>query len=265
MVARNKRADALGAGEARRQRLYGVFDSIVHRRSGYPMQNFDILTLIFFGLAVFVIFKLRSVLGTRTGVERQRDLFERRPPEQEAEGSNVIPLPNRAEPPAPANPEEALAGVVPADSPARAGLEAIMAADSSFDPAGFLQGAKGAYEMIVLAFANGDRRTLKDLLAADVFEGFARAISEREGRNEKAETQFVSIDKAEINDAMLRARTAQVTVRFASKLITATRNAEGVVVEGSAEKVIDVIDIWTFARETNARDPNWRLIATESA
>jgi predicted lipid-binding transport protein (Tim44 family) len=231
------------------------------------MQNFDILTLVFFGLAVFVIIKLRAVLGTRTGMERPpRDLFERRPPEADGAASNVIPMPNRAESPAePTSPEQALEGVVAADSPARAGLSAIMAADSSFEPAGFITGAKGAYEMIVMAFANGDRRTLKDLLADDVFEGFARAVSERETRGEKVETQFVSIDKAEIADALLRARTAQVTMRFASKLITATRDANGVVIDGSAEKVIDVIDIWTFSRETNARDPNWRLIATESA
>ena len=267
MVRRKKPPRADDAGEACQQPLYEGTTRLVHRCSGYPMQNFDILTLVFFGLAVFVIIKLRSVLGTRTGTERPpRDLFERRPAENDAETSNVIPMPGRAEtPPAPQTPEEAMVGVVSADSPARNGLTAIMGADSSFDPAGFVQGAKGAYEMIVMAFANGDRRTLKDLLASDVFEGFARAISERETRGEKVETQFVSIDKADIIDAMLRARTAQVTVRFASKLITATRDAAGSVVDGSAEKVIDVIDIWTFSRETNARDPNWRLIATESA
>lgn len=230
------------------------------------MQNFDILTLVFFGLAVFVIFKLRSVLGTRTGEEKPpRDLFERRPPGQDG-ASNVVPLPNRGATPTEEAPTEPSVGnVVPPDSPARAGLEAIMASDSSFDPAHFLAGGKAAYEMIVTAFAAGDRKTLKDLLAEDVYEGFARAISERESRGEKVETQFVSIDKAEISDAQLRARSAQVTVRFASKLITATRNAAGEVIEGSAEKVIDVTDIWTFARDVSARDPNWRLIATESA
>lgn len=230
------------------------------------MQNFDILTLVFFGLAVFVIFKLRSVLGTRTGEEKPpRDLFERRNGAQEG-ASNVVPLPNRGAPPAEAASAEPIpAAVVPPDSPARAGLEAIIGADSSFDPGHFLGGAKAAYEMIVNAFAAGDRKTLKDLLAEDVYEGFARAISEREARGEKVETQFVSIDKAEISDALLRARSAQVTVRFASKLISATRNAAGEVIDGSAEKVIDVTDIWTFARDTGARDPNWRLIATESA
>lgn len=242
-----------------------------------PMQNFDILTLVFLGLAVFVIYKLRSVLGTRTGTEKPpRDLFDRRPPADTAQqdnsagpngSSNVVPLPGlRRDAPTEALPPEArLEGMVTKDSPAEKGLVEIMQADPSFDPKEFVGGARSAYEMIVLAFANGDRRTLKDLLAKDVFEGFEAAIRERETRNERVETQFVSIDKAEISDALLRARTAQVTVRFQSKLITATRDAGGTVIDGNAEKVADVVDIWTFARETTARDPNWRLVATESA
>lgn len=240
------------------------------------MQNFDILTLVFLGLAIFVIYKLRSVLGTRTGTEKPpRDLFERRPPADQANGAmplegsgnNVVPMPNarRDVVPPPAEPESRLEGVVPGDSPAHAGLVAIMRSDPAFDPAEFLSGGRAAYEMIVLAFANGDRRTLKDLLSKEVYEGFEGAIVDRESRNEKVETQFVSIDKAEIVDAALRAKSAQVTVRFQSKLITATRDQAGTVVDGSAEKVIDVIDIWTFARDTTSRDPNWRLIATESA
>jgi predicted lipid-binding transport protein (Tim44 family) len=240
------------------------------------MQNFDILTLVFLGLAIFVIYKLRSVLGTRTGTEKPpRDLFERRPPADQANGAaplegsgnNVVPMPNVRRDAAPAviEPEARLEGVVTKDSPAFAGLLAIMNADSSFDAKEFLGGAKAAYEMIVLAFANGDRKTLKDLLSKDVYEGFEGAIAERESRREKVETQFVSIDKAEITDAQLRARNGQVTVRFQSKLITATRDAAGAVVEGSAEKVMDVNDIWTFSRDVSARDPNWRLIATESA
>lgn len=237
------------------------------------MQNFDILTLVFLGLAVFVIFKLRSVLGQRTGTEKPPgDLFERRPgppPDErmDPQASNVVPMPGarRDAPPPPQEPEMRLAAVLPKEAPAFPGVIEIMRADPDFDPATFLTGARAAYEMIVSAFANGDRRTLKDLLSKDVFDGFEGAIRDRESRNEKVETQFVSIDKAEFEKALLRARSAEVTVRFQSKLITATRNAAGEVIEGSPEKVIDVIDIWTFAREVNARDPNWRLIATESA
>jgi predicted lipid-binding transport protein (Tim44 family) len=244
----------------------------------FPMHNFDFLTLVFLGLAVFVIYKLRSVLGTRTGTEKPpRDLFERRPPsEQNSAGaeegsregaSNIVPMPNmrRDSVPAAVEPEVRLAGVVAKDAPAHDGLVAIMGADPAFDPKEFVGGARAAYEMIVLAFANGDRKMLKDLLSKDVYEGFEGAISERETRNEKVETQFVSIDKADITEAFLRARNGQITVRFQSKLITATRDAGGTVIDGSAEKVMDVVDIWTFSREVNARDPNWRLIATESA
>ncbi|MCA0417124.1 MAG: Tim44/TimA family putative adaptor protein [Proteobacteria bacterium] len=238
------------------------------------MQNFDVLTLVFLGLAIFVIYKLRSVLGTRTGTEKPpRDLFERRPPAEEGTkamplegGSNVVPMPGvRREASPPVDPEARLAGLVAKESPAHDGLSRIMDADSDFDPKEFLDGARAAYEMIVMAFANGDRRTLKDLLARDVYEGFEGAIADRESRGEKVETQFVSVDKAEISDAMLRGHSAQVTVRFSSKLITATRDSAGQVIDGNAEKVIDVVDIWTFSRETSARDPNWRLIATESA
>lgn len=238
------------------------------------MQNFDVLTLVFLGLAIFVIYKLRSVLGTRTGTEKPpRDLFDRRPPTEEASkpmplegGSNVVPMPGvRHEPIQVTDPETRLVGVVAKDSPAHGGLLAIMQADSGFDPKEFVGGARAAYEMIVMAFANGDRRTLKDLLSREVFEGFEGAIADRESRGEKVETQFVSIDKADISDATLRGRNAQVTVRFHSKLITATRDSAGQVIDGNAEKVIDVIDIWTFSRDTTARDPNWRLIATESA
>jgi predicted lipid-binding transport protein (Tim44 family) len=164
-----------------------------------------------------------------------------------------------------AEPEARLATLMPKDHPAFPGLVQIMSTDQSFDPAEFVQGARSAYEMIVMAFAQGDKRTLKDLLSREVYEGFEGAINDREQRKEKAETQFVSIDKAEIIDSLLRVRNAQVTVKFLSKLISVTRDAAGNVIDGSPDKVGDVTDIWTFARDVSSPDPNWRLIATESA
>lgn len=235
------------------------------------MQNFDVLTLVFLGLAIFVIYKLKAVLGQRTGTERPpQDMFPRRPESENGPvpgaPDNVVPMPGmRQAPVAVAEPEARLAGLVAKESPAFAGLVQIMSSDPSFDPGEFVGGARAAYEMIVLAFANGDRRSLKDLLAKEVFDGFDTAIRDREQRSEKVETQFVSIDKAEPVDAMLRVRNAQVTMKFQSKLISATRDAAGVIIDGSAEKVMDVTDIWTFARDVSSRDPNWRLIATESA
>jgi predicted lipid-binding transport protein (Tim44 family) len=118
--------------------------------------------------------------------------------------------------------------------------------------------------MVVTAFAEGDRRQLRNLLSREVYDGFDAAIGEREGRGETAETSFVSIDGATVTAAELRARTAQITIRFVSKLITATRDRSGAVIEGNAEKVTDVTDVWTFARDVSSRDPNWKVIATEA-
>ena len=128
----------------------------------------------------------------------------------------------------------------------------------------FLTGARAAYEMIVTAYAEGDRRNLKNLLSRDVYDGFEAAITEREKRGETVESRFVSIDNAEITAAELRGRTAQLTVRFQSKLVTATRDKNGNVIDGNAEKVTDVTDVWTFARDLSSRDPNWKLVATEA-
>jgi predicted lipid-binding transport protein (Tim44 family) len=137
-------------------------------------------------------------------------------------------------------------------------------AQPSFDVKAFLDGSKSAYEMIVTAFAAGDRATLRNLLAKDVLDSFQHAIGDREAMGEKVETTFVSIDKATIEDAALRGNTAQIAVKFLSKLITATRDRSGAIVEGNPERVVDMVDIWTFAREVTARDPNWKLVATDS-
>jgi predicted lipid-binding transport protein (Tim44 family) len=231
---------------------------------------FDIYTIIFLALAVFIFLRLRSVLGQRTGRERPPyDPYSARKPGQPAT-EKVIPLPNpnaeavAAQPAEPLPAGERWDGVAAPDSPVAAGLDAIVAADPGFDAKGFITGARGAYEMIVNAYAEGDRRTLKSLLAREVYEGFEGAISEREKRGEAVESHFVSIDEAEITGAELRQRTAQVTLRFVSKLITVTRDNEGKVIDGNAEKVSDVTDIWTFARDVTSRDPNWKLVATEA-
>ena len=157
------------------------------------------------------------------------------------------------------------AGVAEAGTPIAAGLDAIAKSDPDFDARHFISGAKGAYEMIVSAFAEGDRKTLKNLLAKDVFDGFAHSITERESRGETVESRFVALNKADISHAELKGSTAQVTVRFVSQLISATRNKAGEVIAGSSDSVTNVTDVWTFARETGSRDPNWKLVSTESA
>ena len=139
-----------------------------------------------------------------------------------------------------------------------------MAQDPTFDPKHFLTGARAAYEMIVTAYAQGDRRSLKNLLAKEVYDGFEAAINERETKGEKAETRFVSIDKSDIIGADVKSKTAQVTVRFVSQLVSVTRDRDGNVIDGNPDKVTDVTDVWTFARDLGSRDPNWKLVATEA-
>jgi predicted lipid-binding transport protein (Tim44 family) len=232
---------------------------------------FDIYTIIFLALAVFIFLRLRSVLGQRTGRERPPyDPYSAREPVRPPADNKVIALPNRnadAAQPAPARevaPGERWKGIAEAGSPVAAGLDALVGADPEFDPKHFLTGARAAYEMIVTAFAEGDRRTLKNLLSREVYDGFEAAITEREKQGHKMETRFVAIEKAVINAAELRNNTAQVTVQFVSQLVSATRDKDGNVIEGNAEKVTDVTDVWTFAREMSSRDPNWKLIATEA-
>jgi predicted lipid-binding transport protein (Tim44 family) len=233
---------------------------------------FDIYTIVFLAVAVFIFLRLRSVLGQRTGRERPPyDPFSRdslRGPAKDAAKDNVVTLPGRAVEPAPAAepavPADRWKGVAETGTPIAAGLDAIAAADPDFDPQHFIVGARAAYEMVVTAYAEGDRRTLKNLLSHDVYEGFDAAITEREKRGEKAETRFVSIDTAEIVGAELRGKSAQVTVRFVSQLISVTRDKNGAVIDGNPEKVTEVTDVWTFARDISSRDPNWKLIATEA-
>ena len=231
---------------------------------------FDIYTIVFLAVAVFIFLRLRSVLGQRTGRERPPyDPFSRDPVRgaaKDAAKDNVVSLPGRAAEPAPSAEPSAdrWKGIVESGSPAATGLDAIAAADPDFDPKHFIAGARAAYEMVVTAYAEGDRRTLKNLLSRDVYEGFDTAITEREKRGEKAETRFVSIDVAEIAGAEMRGKSAQITVRFVSQILSVTRDKTGAVIEGNPDKVTDVTDVWTFARDISSRDPNWKLIATEA-
>ncbi len=232
----------------------------------------DIYTIIFLALAVFIFLRLRNVLGQRTGSERPpfdraaRDVFNG------AQDGKVVSMPGTVidQPPAAPAGEE-----VPSTNrwkdfaePGTAlasGLDAIVAQDSSFDPKHFISGARSAYEMIVLAFANGDRRALKDLLSSDVYDSFDSVIRAREKAEHKTDTRFVSIDKAELVNAEVRDRTSQITVRFVSQMISVTRDKTGAIVDGNPEKVADITDVWTFARDINSRDPNWKLVGTGSA
>ncbi len=236
---------------------------------------FDIYTIIFLALAVFIFLRLRSVLGQRTGSERPP--YDRAAPNvvqrsQDNNNNNVVPMPGAVIDQAPlaptadvVPPTDRWKGLAEQGTPLAQGLDAIVAQDSSFDPKHFISGARSAYEMIVLAFANGDRRALKDLLSSEVYDSFDGVIKDREKHEQKTEPRFVSIDKAELVGAEARDRAAQLTIRFVSQMISVTRDKTGTIVDGNPDKVADITDVWTFARDTTSRDPNWKLVGTGSA
>lgn len=234
--------------------------------------NFDPTTIIFALLALVVVWKLRSVLGERGGFEKPREPFVEQPNAPEpgkprTPAQNVIRLPGaaRAAPPKPqpADPNRWRSYAKPG-SPVAEGLDAIAAADPAFSAEAFIEGAKIAYEAIITAFAASERKTLQSLLAKDVYDGFNAALVDREKRKERLTTTFVSMDEAKFETATMEQRTARVSVRFLSKQISATQAADGTVIDGSGDKVFEMNDIWTFARDVTARDPNWKLVATDS-
>lgn len=233
--------------------------------------TFDILvTLLFAVVAIVVFLRLRSVLGRRTGEERPHlDPY----PGPEANGKavrdNVVTLqgePLRAK-------EELddetfakrLKEVAPAGGQIAEKLQSIALADRGFDPKHFVTGARSAYEMIVTAFAAGERKALKQFLSREVYDGFVAAIGDRDKKGETIDFKFVGILSADILDAELAGKSVQITVKFVSELITATRNRAGEIVDGDMAQIREVTDVWTFARELTSRDPNWKLVATGSA
>ena len=223
-------------------------------------QAFDPSILAFAALAIFVLWKLHSVLGIRS---------ERDAPDSPR---NRFSLPQggffrgrrEAAAPAPAAQDaERWTGLAEPGSKAWAGLDAIAASDPSFTRERFIEGARKAYEMVVSAFAKGDRDTLRRLLSPEVYDNFAREIARREEKGESVETAVVAIEDTRVEDARSEGGVNNVTLRFAVKLMTTRRDREGQIVEGG-EHPVSVVDLWTFARALTSRDPNWKLVATES-
>lgn len=201
--------------------------------------------LIFAAIAAFVLFRLYTVLGRRVG--RQ-----------------APPIPSGG-PPAEAA-EAPVADLRPAfTGPGAAGMEAIRRADSGFAPDDFLAGARGAYEMIVTAFAAGDRETLRRFLAPAVFEKYDAAIAEREGRGLTQTTDIVRLSDTKIEDAELDGRVARLKVAFDADLSTVLRTADGAVAEGDPGRTRAAHEVWTFERDIRSRDPNWVLAKVSRA
>lgn len=219
------------------------------------MKFIDIIILAM--IAAFLVFRLRNVLGKRTGHER--------PPQNPygggesassggGEDENVVALPGTSAP----------RDDIPDDAPAAEGLRAIRDADSSFSVQEFLEGGRAAFEMIVTSFANGDRDTLRPLLSDEVYDNFAGAIDTREANDETMEMTLVGIRETDVLEASMDGRVAFVTLKFVTEQIEVVRDKDGEVVSGDQSKVATVTDIWTFARNTRSRNPNWTLVATEA-
>tara|TARA_B100001093_G_scaffold175190_1_gene167947 strand:+ start:812 stop:1486 length:675 start_codon:yes stop_codon:yes gene_type:complete len=215
--------------------------------------------IIFAAIAAFLVFRLVSVLGKRTGQEGSRDPFGI------ARSADITEREK--------NPEKSrvASGLDPQDdnvnmsTPLKSGLERIMAADSGFNEADFQTGAQSAFEMVITAFALGDTGTLKSLLSESVYANFDHAITQRKRAGETQETSLVGIDSVEVIEACLLNSTAQVTVKFVSKQVSVCRDQSGAVIDGDPEAVNQVTDIWTFARDTRGKDPNWLLVETRSS
>ncbi|UYN94884.1 MAG: Tim44 domain-containing protein [Enhydrobacter sp.] len=233
--------------------------------------NYDIILIAL--VAIFLILRLRSVLGKRTGNERPpaRDPFSPPTPppappqlgDAQSGNDNVVPLPTANPPPRSSTntPGGIRATVMPG---ATAGVAAVQAADPSFDPFDFAGGARAAFTTIVEAFARGDVASLRPLLDPPTLASFEAAIRGREERHEKMECTLIGFEASDIAAAGMVGTQAEVTVRFVTEQINVLRDAEGQVADGNPNEVQKVIDLWTFRRDTKSSDPNWQLIKTES-
>lgn len=208
----------------------------------------DPATVIFAFLALFVLWKLRSVLGERTGFEQRR---------------NLAPSPqSAAAPPAPVEEDSRWKDFAERGSPVWIGLDQVAEAQPGFEPRAFISGALEAYKVVVQAFSVGDETTLRPLTSDDVFGSFKSALAERAQNGETLETTFVGCQDAKIVTAAADRIGARISVRFDSQFITVTRDKNGNVIEGDPGKPSNVIDTWTFARRHDAGGPNWTLVAT---
>ena len=215
--------------------------------------------IILAGIALFLLFKLRSVLGTKTGFEEHQGHVA--PPRAEASQAGVPAPPPVLDDSAADDEDARLAG---GDDAVAQALGAMRRAEPGFSAAGFLGGAKGAFEMILMAFENGDTATLRRFLAPDVYDGFATAIAERQAQGFTVEARFIGVREARITAARFdpASAEAEIAIRFTAELISTVRDADNRVVEGDPTEVRRETDTWTFARRMGTNDPNWLLVAT---
>ena len=212
----------------------------------------DPVLLFFAGVTAFVIFRLISVMGTRTGHEQSHDLEAVRRAAQSRSSESPRDEPEDREAPAPPKPVSTNARV-------------LREADPEFDEAEFLSGARSAYEMIVEAFASGDLKSIRPYLNDSVYGAFKGAVVDRDSAGHASDLKFVGIERASIVDSSVDAGTMSAVVEFSSNQVRVTRNKDGNVVDGDPNRIDLVRDRWTFSRRVNSGDPNWMLVATGGA
>ena len=218
------------------------------------MNNALIQLLVLAGIAVFLILKLRSVLGSREGFEK---------PPLPAEEVGARPAQRAVDAPD-AGPDRDITDHAPEGSAAALALSQMKQAEPSFAVGTFLQGARGAYEMILMAFETGDLEKVRPFLAPEVFAAFDGVVQDRLAKGLKTEAEFVGLRELVLQNAEFdpASREGEITVRFGGELISVVRDGAGAVVEGDPRSPRKQRDIWTFARKMGASDPNWQLVAT---
>ncbi len=218
------------------------------------MSSAIIQLIVLAGIALFLILRLKSVLGTRTGFEKPaapRPVQGRaaaRPDLEVIEGGV----------------DHDIADFVDIASDAGKALAAMKRADPDFTVVDFMEGAKAAYEMILMAFENGDLETLERLLDPEIFAAFKEVVESREAEGLRIDAQFIGLREVKIVDASFdeTTREAEITLRFVAELTSVVRDRQGQIVEGNPEEIRRQTDIWTFARVMGDPDPNWILVAT---
>ncbi|MBY6090514.1 Tim44/TimA family putative adaptor protein [Pseudooceanicola sp. 502str34] len=210
--------------------------------------------LVLAGIAVFLILRLRSVLGTREGFEKPQA------PRGEATG----PAPERKFEVIEGGPDPDITDHVPENSPAATALGQMKQVEPSFSVNEFLGGARGAYEMILMGFERGDMADIKPFLAPEVYDSFAEVVTAREAQGLSIEAEFVGVRELQLVDAEYdpNSRLAELTVRFVGQLTSVVRDNGGEVIEGTPGEIKTQRDAWTFARTMGNDDPNWQLVAT---
>lgn len=217
------------------------------------MNSQIIQLLVLAGIVVFLILRLRNVLGTREGFEKPP--LPENPAERAAPELTVVD----------SGPDHDIVDHVPEGSPAAQALAQMKQAEPAFGVSDFLSGARGAYEMILMSFEKGDLEPIRNFLAPDVYESFETVVKAREEQGVTVDATFVGISSLELLNAEFNpdTREGEITVRFAGELTSVVKNAVGEIIEGDPNTIHTQRDIWTFARMMGENDPNWQLVATE--